>query len=93
MIGQVENLRGVFEGTYRQSQFMAIVRNFLSDPPSGVIRARLTNLVDEGNQGTATFSDIGERARFVKAMLGLLQEISYNRDDRMGFVEHSKYCV
>ena len=73
MIGHVENLRGVFEGTYRQSQFMAIVRNFLSDPPSGVIRARLTYLVDEGNQGTVgSFSEIGERARFVKAMLGLL---------------------
>ena len=90
MIGHIENLRGVYEGTYRQSQFMTLVKNFLSDPPSGTIRARLDFLLNQGNEGTATFADIGERARFVKAMLGLIQEISYNRDVRMGFVEHSK---
>ena len=46
LIGHVINLRGVYEGTYRQSQFMALVKNFMSDPPSGTIRARLEFLID-----------------------------------------------
>ena len=69
---------------------MALVKNFMSDPPSGTIRARLEFLIDQGNQGSTAFADIGERARFVKAMLGLVQEMTFNRDDRMGFLEHSK---
>ena len=93
LIGQIENLRGVYEGTYRQSQFMTLVKNFLADPPVGIIRARLEFVLSSGTSGESsgqTFADIGERARFVKAMLGLIQELSFNRDCRMGFNENSK---
>ena len=90
VIGHIEHLRGVYEGTYRQSQYMAIVKSFMSDPPTGTLRQRLEYLLDQGNQGGGTvFVDIGERARFVKAMIGFIQEMSYNRDDRMGFYEHT----
>lgn len=91
LIGHIENLRGIYEGTYRQSQFMTLVKNFLADPPEGAIRARLEFVLDQGNSGQqGVFVDISERARFVKSMLGLLQELSYNRDSRMGFSENSK---
>mmetsp|Transcript_44086 Transcript_44086/g.58509 ORF Transcript_44086/g.58509 Transcript_44086/m.58509 type:complete len:112 (-) Transcript_44086:976-1311(-) len=90
VIGHIENLRGVYEGTYRQSQFMALIKSFLAEPPVGAIRARLDFLIVSGNEGgSSVFADMNERAYFVKTMLGLVQEISYNRDDRMGFVEHT----
>lgn len=66
---------------------MAIIKNFLDEPPVGAMRARLTYLLTN----TEGFADLSERARYVKAMLGLVQEICYNRDDRMGFIEHSKF--
>ena len=70
---------------------MLLVKNFLSVPPHGNIRAKLEFMLDQGNSGVqGTFTNIEERARFVKSMLGLLQELSFDRDVRMGFVEHSK---
>ena len=51
---------------------MTLVNKFLAGPPEGSIRARLEFLLDQGNQGTGSFSDIRERAKFVKAMLGLI---------------------
>ena len=72
---------------------MCIVRNFIESPSNGgIVRARLEQLLEHGVQ-SGVFSDISERARFVKAVLGLLQELSYNRDTRMGFVEHSKFFL
>ena len=71
---------------------MLLVKNFLSVPPHGNIRAKLEFMLDQGNSGVqGTFTNIEERARFVKSMLGLLQELSFDRDVRMGFVEHSKW--
>jgi hypothetical protein len=31
MIGRIGNLRGVFEGAYRQTQFMNIVKRFIGE--------------------------------------------------------------
>ena len=73
LIGHIENLRGLFEGTYRQTQYMTLVKNFLSNPPVGSIRTRIEQLIDQGNyQSNNTFIDIVERAKFIKATLGLI---------------------
>jgi len=41
-------------------------------------------------------TSVGERALFAKTFLGLIQEITDNRDDRMGFDERTvlslQYC-
>ena len=66
---------------------MAITKAFLEEPPEGALRAQLTYVLTNVDG----FTDMNERTRYVKAILGLVQEICYNRDDRMGFVEHSKY--
>ena len=70
---------------------MTLVKNFLSNPPVGSIRTRIEQLIDQGNyQSNNTFIDIVERAKFIKATLGLIQEMCYDRDNRIGFYEHSK---
>ena len=88
IVAHINNLRGIHEGRYRRNQYMTLVKSFLQDMPQGIIRGRLTEILD--NQ-QAFLPDISHRAIFVKSMLGLLQEISYNRDDRMGFDERT--CI
>jgi len=41
MIGRIGNLRGVFEGAYRQTQFMNIVKRFIGEDQDGDIRRKI----------------------------------------------------
>ena len=55
----------------------------MSESEDGVIREKLNNFL-------TVHTELKLRATFIKAMLGLLQEISSDRDQRMGFEGPSK---
>jgi hypothetical protein len=41
LIGRIGNLRGLFEGAYRQTQFMNIMKRFIGETEDGDIRRKL----------------------------------------------------
>lgn len=45
LIGRISNLRGVFEGSYRQTQFMSMMRRFIGETEDGDIRLKLQQVL------------------------------------------------
>jgi hypothetical protein len=62
---------------------MDLMKRFIGETEDGDIRLRLCQVLEHP-------LELGERAKFVKAMLGLLMEITSDTEQRMGFVGLSK---
>ena len=62
---------------------MSMLRRFIGETEDGDVRLKLQQVL-------SAQLELGERAKFVKAMLGLLMEVSSDRDGRMGFEGTSK---
>lgn len=41
LVGRIGNLRGVFEGSYRQTQYMSMLKRFIGETEDGDIRLKL----------------------------------------------------
>jgi len=62
---------------------MSMLRKFIGETEDGDIRLKLMEILSSP-------LELGERAKIYKAILGLLMEISSDRDGRMGFEGTSK---
>lgn len=64
---------------------MALTKRFLEETGATAIRGQLEAVISS-NQ----WQNIESECLFVKAMLGFVQELCFDRDNRMGFDERSK---